>query len=122
MEKVRFPKNILEPIKNFLTRESKRLERKKEMLSKEDPFSDVRRLDDNASPDIDAQEQQGHATVVAMQKQIDRKLVQVRKALTRMRIGKYGVCEKCSKMIDTDRLMVMPETTICIQCEKKQEK
>jgi len=24
-------------------------------------------------------------------------------------------------MIDTDRLMVMPETTICVHCEQKKE-
>jgi len=25
-------------------------------------------------------------------------------------------------MIDTERLMIMPETTICVSCEKKKEK
>jgi len=25
-------------------------------------------------------------------------------------------------MIDTDRLMIMPETTVCVKCEKKKEK
>ncbi len=39
-----------------------------------------------------------------------------------VKIGKYGVCEKCGKMIDTERLMIMPETTICVSCEKKKEK
>jgi len=25
-------------------------------------------------------------------------------------------------MIDTDRLMIMPEATLCVDCEKKREK
>ena len=46
----------------------------------------------------------------------------MRKALTRIRFGKYGLCERCGKFIDTDRLMIMPETTLCVECEKKREK
>ena len=119
---LRFPRNILGAVSNLLTSESKRLEKKKKKLSLEDPFADVRRLNDNASPDTDAAEQFGHATVIAMQKQVDRKLVQIRKALASIIIGKYGICERCGKKIDTDRLMVMPETTICVVCEKDKEK
>ncbi|MBM3205879.1 conjugal transfer protein TraR, partial [Candidatus Shapirobacteria bacterium] len=58
----------------------------------------------------------------ALEGQINRKLIQIKKALSRLKIGKYGVCEKCGKMIDTDRLMIMPETTVCVKCEKKKEK
>ena len=57
----------------------------------------------------------------AIQKELKRKLIQVRKALSRVKIGSYGNCEVCGKMINTDRLIVYPETTICISCLKKRE-
>ncbi len=117
-----FPLKLLKPVVNFLSQEIARLERKKRDISKEDPFKDVGRVSDNAAPDTDIAEQIGHERVQALEGQINRKLIQLKKALARVKIGKYGICEKCGKMIDTERLMIMPETTICINCEKKKEK
>jgi len=118
---IKFPANILKPIANFLMGEAKKLELRKKTLSQEDPFNNPDRLIDNASPDTDASEQFGHQNVSALKAQIDRRLIQIRKALTRIKIGKYGICEVCGKMIDTDRLMLMPETTLCAECAKKKE-
>lgn len=120
--KFSFPQRVLEPIRNFLNREIKKLEARKKDLKKEDPFSDPARVNDSASPDTDAAEQFGHARVEAMRREVDRKLIAIRKALSRIKIGKYGLCEDCSQMIDTDRLMVKPEATLCIKCERKREK
>jgi RNA polymerase-binding transcription factor DksA len=117
-----FPLKILQPVANFLTQEVLRLERKKKSIAQEDPFADSARISDNASPDTDMVEQIGHARVKALEGQINRKLIQIKKALTRIKIGKYGLCEKCGKMIDTDRLMIVPESTLCVTCEKKKEK
>ena len=119
---LKFPTNVLKPIANFLRREEERLLKRKKVLEKEDPFSDTIRLTENAAADADAAEQFGHARVVALRQQIDRRLIDIRKAVTRIKIGKYGICEKCGKMIDTDRLMIKPEATLCIDCEKKKEK
>jgi len=119
---VKFPMSILRPIGEFLAREMKKLERRKKELSQTDPFADPGRLVDNASPDTDADEQFGHQKVTALQTQVDRRLIQIKKALARIKIGKYGICEVCGKMIDTDRLMIMPEVTICAECAKEKEK
>ncbi|MGB9707113.1 MAG: TraR/DksA family transcriptional regulator [Microgenomates group bacterium] len=118
---VKFPMNILKPIGEFLAREVKRLEARKKSLAEVDPFKDTSRVTDNASPDTDAAEQFGHQKIAALQAQIDRHLIQIKKALARIKIGKYGICEVCGKMINTDRLMVMPETTLCAECSKKKE-
>ncbi|PIV00891.1 hypothetical protein COS54_02195 [Candidatus Shapirobacteria bacterium CG03_land_8_20_14_0_80_39_12] len=120
--KVLFPASLLEPIKNFLRIEESKLSKRKKELDEQDPFKDTKRILDNASSDADASEQFGHATVEGLKREIDRKLIQIRKALSRIKIGNYGVCEKCGKMIDTDRLMIFPETTVCVECMKKKEK
>lgn len=122
MKPIQFPARVLGPIKDFLAKEQRRLLRRKADLVKQDPFEDVRRVSDNAAADMDAVEQVGHERVEAMKKEVERKLIQIKKALTSIRIGKYGICEKCGRMIDTDRLMVMPEATVCVACEKKKEK
>jgi RNA polymerase-binding transcription factor DksA len=118
---VKYPKKVLTPIAKFLQGQIKRLEKRKKEVEEEDPFSDTDRINDNASPDTDAAEQFGHARTRAIKDQIDRKLVQSRKALTRIKVGKYGICEDCGEFIDTDRLMVYPEATLCAKCQAKRE-
>lgn len=119
---LQYPAEVLEPVRKYLSEKLFGLEKRKKALSEEDPFNDRDRLSDNASIDTDAAERVGHMRVSAVKQSMDRSIIQVRKALTMIKIGHYGTCEKCGKMIDTDRLVVMPETTICVDCEKRKEK
>lgn len=116
-----FPKGVLKPVKNFLTEKLAQLKKTKKSVSKGDPFNDQSRLSDNASIDTDAAEQYGHVITSSLKSELDKKIVQVRKALTMIKLGKYGICEDCGKMIDTDRLMIEPEATMCAKCAKKRE-
>lgn len=116
---INFPLSVLKPIQKFLTREEKELEKRKKTLEKEDPFADSSRLIDSAAPDADAAEQFGHSRIEALKHEIDRRLIEIRKALSKIKIGSYGTCEECGEMIDTERLMVKPEASKCIECEKK---
>jgi len=119
---IMFPMKLLLPVKGFLMDKLKQLQKTKKDVSKEDPFKNDLRLENNASPDSDAEEQFGHARVSAIREELNKKSVQIKKALDRIKKGKYGVCEDCGKMIDTDRLAIFPEATMCISCEKKREK
>ena len=121
-KKLNYPPDVLAPVKRHLGQKLSDLLKRKKILQAEDPFADPARLNDNAAIDADAAEQFGHLRVSALRKTMDRTIIQVRKALTRIKIGKYGVCERCGKFIDTDRLMILPETTLCVNCEKKKEK
>lgn len=114
--KFSFPLQVLQPIRDYLmTQQAKLLKRKKE-LTAEDPFSDTSRVDDNASLDADAAEISGHDRVSALKWEVDKGLVRVRKTLTRMKLGNYGLCSKCGQMIDTDRLAVDPTAELCVTC------
>jgi RNA polymerase-binding transcription factor DksA len=119
---ISYPQEVLRPVKNYLYKRLFGLERRKKELAKEDPYADKSRLEDNAAIDADAAETTGHMEVSAFRKTADRSMIQIRKALSMIKFGKYGVCERCGKMIDTDRLMIVPETTVCIDCERKREK
>lgn len=118
----KFPTNVLVPVSKFLQDKLTHLSKRKKEISKEDPFKDVNRVTDNAAPDIEADEQFGHARVSALRTEMNRGMIQIRKALTRIKIGKYGICEECGQMIDTDRLIVFPEATLCAKDARKREK
>lgn len=119
---MQFPGDVLAQIRSYLEAKNKETEKKLKELKKEDPFEDGSRLLDRASDDTEAQSKAGHERVAAMQHSLAMALAQVRKALTKIKIGKYGICENCGKMIDTDRLAAMPTATLCLSCEKKREK
>lgn len=119
---IKFPANVLSQIKDHLETRSKEAEENLKDLKKEDPFEDNSRLLDRASDDSEAQSKFGHERAEALRQQLQTVLVQTRKALTKIKIGKYGICESCGKMIDTDRLAAMPTATKCLACEKRREK
>jgi DnaK suppressor protein len=117
-----YPANLLKPVSSFLRGQLKSLKKRRKSIEEEDPFKNVDRISDNAAPDADAEEQFGHARISAIKEQLDRKIIQTRRALSRVKVGKYGLCEKCGKLIDTDRLLIYPEATLCVKCETRKEK
>ena len=118
--KIAYPRQLLKPVNTFLNDQLKALKKRKKEVGRSDPFKNSNRVDDNAV-DTDAEEQDSHARASAIKQEIDKKIIQTRRALTRVKLGKYGVCESCSKMIDTDRLMIYPEATLCTSCAAKLE-
>ncbi len=117
-----FPASVLKPVSNFLSAKLHTLEKRKKTISKEDPFADRSRVDDNAAPDTEADEQFGHARTSAITKELSKNIINIRKALSRIKIGKYGICEECGQMIDTERLIAFPEATLCKKDAAKRER
>ena len=117
-----FPESVLKPVSNFLIARLHTLEKSKKKIIKEDPFMDVNRGSDNAASDIEADEQFGHARTSAISKELGKSIINIRKALAMIKVGKYGICEECGQMIDTARLMAVPEAKFCASCAAKLEK
>ncbi|KKT29513.1 MAG: hypothetical protein UW41_C0028G0009 [Candidatus Collierbacteria bacterium GW2011_GWC2_44_18] len=120
-KKIKFPISVLRPLISYLKGEKKRLIETKKELKKVDPFIVGNRDDDN-SVDSDVAENVEHDRAYAMRSQISRSIISIRKTLTRIKLGKYGICANCGKMIDTDRLAVNPTAEFCMNCETKKEK
>lgn len=118
---LKIPANLLYPIGRFLRKQMKTLERRRHSIGTEDPFVSGQN-ESLASPDASAAQQFGHARSEALRHELDKKIIQMRKAMTRIKIGNYGICEECGNMIDTDRLMIYPEATFCVKCEMKKER
>lgn len=48
-------------------------------------------------------------------------LKKIDEALDRMKVGIYGICERCGEDIPYKRLKARPVTTLCIECKTLQE-
>ena len=50
-----------------------------------------------------------------------RALADIEAALARMRTGRYGVCLGCDEPIGADRLSVIPQAALCVECQRRTE-
>ena len=116
---IQFPAKLLAPLREYLQHQQMKLMKSKSELKREDPFSDSLRVDDNADIGKEAAEQFGHQRSEALRSEVDKILINIRKTLTKIKIGKYGLCEKCGKLIDTDRLAINPTAELCMDCQNK---
>lgn len=119
---LRFPKNLLLPVGVFLRQKLSLLQLNKNKIVADDPFNDKTRDLNSAAIDTEAEEKFEHARILAIKEELNNKAKQIKNALLRVNKGQYGICEVCTKMIDTDRLAVFPEATKCVSCENKSEK
>jgi DnaK suppressor protein len=51
-----------------------------------------------------------------------RNISALERALIRLRTGTFGICHECEEPISEKRLIVKPESTLCIDCQVKMEK
>jgi len=49
-------------------------------------------------------------------------LAEVEHALGKLEKGTYGLCDSCGKPIPADRLEVVPQANLCVECKARQPK
>jgi RNA polymerase-binding transcription factor DksA len=116
-----FPSDVLDELRKNLEEDKKRTNDRIAQLSAQDPFSDPDRANDNAASDSEASEESSHDRFAAMVEELEIRLVDIDAALSRIAEGTYGFCTTCKKMIDTDRLAILPTATLCLTCEKEKK-
>ena len=89
------------------------LERLRAVLSAEIEHDDI---DDVASDLIERDKT--HALILSL----ERKLEDINHAIEQAQEVGYGICEKCGKQINPDRLEIFPETTLCVGCKRASER
>lgn len=103
-----------------LTIEEKRLTEQLAGLEASDPSERELRLAESESGDDSSEAIEGNR-IAALKEIVGARLERVKVALTKLRRGSYGICDRCGKKIDPARLKAMPEARYCIDCEKKLE-
>ena len=119
---IKLPASVLGQIKDYLEKKRRDIEGRMIQLRRDDPTTDKDRLHQESSDDDTATAKAKHERVQAMQLQLTKSLVEIRKALAKIKVGSYGICGVCGRMIDTDRLAANPSATLCLEDERKREK
>jgi RNA polymerase-binding protein DksA len=69
--------------------------------------------------DLDAYERE---KTLALIQTLERKVDSIDHALRLARNGTYGTCESCGERIDPARLEILPEATLCLNCQRQKER
>jgi DnaK suppressor protein len=100
------------------------LEEQRENLRKEiveqggDPDSDDAAIDVERGFADSAHSTAERARLLSVMKALRSNLRWVERAITKMDLGTYGVCERCGNPISVERLEALPWAILCIDCAR----
>jgi DnaK suppressor protein len=86
-----------------------------------DPDSDDAAIDVERGFADSAHSTAERARMLSVMKALRANLRWVDRALTKMELGTYGVCERCGRPISLERLEALPWAILCIDCKQKGE-
>lgn len=78
----------------------------------------IKHVDGPNDPDFAEQavERQNDEVVFGLNESARIELMEIKKALSRIETGDYGICQKCGEPISEARLGAVPYTNLCIPC------
>lgn len=114
--------DFIEKMKSLLTNKEKELAEQETYLKENDPYLTYEdRENDNAEAVEDATEDMMHETQQMELGIVQKSLLQVRKALEKLKNGTYGVSDVSGKPIPQERLEAYPEATTLVGEEENSE-
>ncbi|MCD6284012.1 TraR/DksA C4-type zinc finger protein [bacterium] len=116
-------KELLKKLEEKLEREKERITKELEEFAKEDkkPKGDWDTIHPQMGRKLEekADEVEEYESLLPVEYALEKRLKDINDALEKIRNGKdYGICEKCHKEIEVDRLLVCPEARYCLKCAK----
>jgi len=117
-EKIEYFKKILEEEKAHLEKDMERVGRKNLNVPGDWEVSPVDLNVEISDPNELADTFEELETRAALEEKLEERLMAVNQALLRIKRGTYGICGKCGKPINIERLKVSPESNFCIDCKK----
>jgi RNA polymerase-binding transcription factor DksA len=103
-------------------------ERAKLLVEREAIKGELERLREALKVEVDVDSEEGDPDLIEREKnvalvsQMESRLAGVQAALRSIEKGKYGICERCGKDIDPERLEVRPDASLCLNCQVEVEK
>lgn len=113
-----FPTKTLNTIKKLLQRQQRVVEENIKEVEEDDPVKSPS-LAESSEPGTDSYIADSHTKIMVLKNNLTLLSNNIKKALTKMRSGIYGKCEKCKKGIELGRLLAMPAAQYCLSCSKK---
>ena len=113
-------KELLGSLQLKLESEKESLQKELESFAKEDKNSNGNwdtkyPTREDSDKDEEADEAGEYDTMISLEHSLELKLKDVNSALEKIKQGKYGICEKCGKHIEEERLRAIPEAKTCMQ-------
>lgn len=115
---------MVNALKERLVAEKESIEKELTSFAKEDTASEgnwdtkfPKRED--ADKDEVADDAQEYDNMISVEHSLELKLKEVNVALEKIDQGNYGLCEKCGKEIEAERLDAMPAARLCMDCNNK---
>ena len=120
-------KNLQKNLQKKLGEEKKRLIKDLSFFAKKDPrlkgnwltrfpFFNLSR----SHKDESAEEIEGYENLLPVEHTLELRLKDIENAITKVKKGNYGQCEKCQKKIESKRLEVVPEARLCLKCGQEE--
>lgn len=103
-------------------------ERKRLLEEKEQIKAELSHLREFLQAEVDVEPDEGDSEVFEREKNaaliavLERRLVDIDTALKSMEKGDYGICQRCGKPIEPERLEVKPDATMCVTCQQEVER
>lgn len=116
-------KSTLERFGKRLEEEQERLQQLIEEYERELEVARMTESSSDRSPDPGNAEASSMKLEYAKELSIEQNtldlLGKVQHALSRVRSGDYGICERCGEAIPIERLDALPYSTLCVTCASK---
>lgn len=116
-------KSTLERFGKRLEEEQERLQELSEEYERELEVARLTESSSDRSPDPGNAEASSMKLEYAKELSIEQNtldlLSKVQHALSRVKSGEYGICERCGEAIPIERLDALPYSTLCVTCASK---
>src|SRR5579884_8007 len=107
----------IEKIKNALLRQEEQVKEELKQITKDDPVLDDG-LEESVEPGTASWMADVHSKTIALKENLTQTLNKIQLSLKKLNKGTYGICEKCGKQIEEERLLAYPTATLCIKDSK----
>lgn len=68
-----------------------------------------------------ASERENDEVIDALGNETRTEILQIRRTLEAIEAGNYGICSSCGDDIASERLLAIPEATLCVRCASDAE-
>lgn len=112
------PRQTLDKIKKYLTRQQRSVEAQIEAIEKDDPLL-LQTAVEAPESGTDSWQADVHVRISAVKKDLISLSKRITRSLLHLKKGTYGKCENCGKPIESERLEAMPMANSCLKCSKR---
>ncbi|MDD2823357.1 MAG: TraR/DksA C4-type zinc finger protein [Candidatus Daviesbacteria bacterium] len=115
------PQETIIKIKKVLQKKKASVEKQIAEIDQDDPLMNKDLAPEASESGTDSWMAEVHARLSSLKGDLLNFSARISNALTNMKKGTYGKCEKCGQEIEINRLEALPTATLCLTCSKKKK-